>query len=162
MSHERRSRPPDSLHEAIERFKATVAGLRDVPGGLEGRVLDLDKEIQDVHLRLRAALDTFGAAAALLSSDGDVIFSSDTFEETGAGRAGTAPAAPLHAMVAGQVGAPATDDERGDPRGVRVSLDAPSGRRSFLAQLHPVGDREGTLLLILRAEPGPPPDGEPD
>jgi hypothetical protein len=157
MSHERRSRPPDSLHEAIERFKVTVASLRGVPGALEGRVLDLDREVQDAHLRVRAALDTFGDAAALLSSDGDVILSSNSFEDVGAGRLGEAPAAPLRAMIADHVADPSAAELGNGPRVVRVSLDSPSGRRSFLAQLLDVGDREGTLLLILFAEPGPGP-----
>jgi hypothetical protein len=155
MSHERRTRPHASLHEAIEHLKESVTELRGVPGGLEGRLLDLDKATQDAYLRLRDTLNGFGAAAALLSSVGSVILSSDSFEEVGAGSVGDLPVALLRDVVRGRVESASRAGGEDEPFVAPVRLDTPAGGRPFLAQVIDVGDGEGTLLLILHSEPGP-------
>jgi len=138
-----------------------VTDLRATPGALEGRILDLDREVQDLHLRLRAALDTFGVAAALLSGDGEVMLANDSFEDVGAGRVGSVPAAALHAMVANRVPPdPARSEVKELPSG-QVVLEARSGPRTFVARLIELGDRDRTLLAILETPGWPAENVEP-
>jgi len=137
----------DALRGAIERFKSAAHDLYSKRGRdlLAERSKEIERDLQQAQLVLRSSLDTYGSGAALLSADGVIIVANDAFERRGFGRAGETPAAPLGDITA--------EPPRSEPRTVTVSMETSSGRRTLVARVSRVGDRDGTILLLLE-EPG--------
>jgi PAS domain-containing protein len=133
----------DALRGAIERFKSAAHDLYAKRGKdlLAERSEEIERDLQRAQLVLRSALDAYRSGAALLSADGVIIVANDAFERRGFGRAGETPAAPLDDITA--------EPPRSEPRSVTVSMETSSGRRTLVARVSRVGDRDGTILLLL-------------